>query len=164
MFAHRLTPYIFLWFGGGRKEETSVPLLTSRSYPLSVEGARHRRRIFTIARAFLAVGYAIFALRGRHRPLTLGNSPTHEAPIKDSRRLDEQRLSWILCGCKPHHRCSNPSKCSDMLGKASKRKYSCLQVFCKLQKALAKCRAAFARRRSGVRIPSAPLLKVVICR
>jgi hypothetical protein len=61
--------------------ETSVPLLTSRSYPLSVESACHRRRIFTVTRAFLAVGYASlartrFALCGRHRPLTLGNAPS----------------------------------------------------------------------------------------
>ena len=57
--------------------ETSVPLLTCRSYPLSVEGACHRRRIFTVTRAFLAVGYGIlarFALCGRHRPLILGNA------------------------------------------------------------------------------------------
>jgi hypothetical protein len=33
-----------------------------------------------------------------------------------------------------------------------------LQLFCKLRKALEKHRAAFARRRSGVRIPSAPLV------
>jgi hypothetical protein len=32
-----------------------------------------------------------------------------------------------------------------------------LRLFCKLRKGPAKCRAAFARRRSGVRIPSAPL-------
>jgi hypothetical protein len=54
--------------------ETSFPLLTSRSYPLSVEGACHRRRIFTVTRAFLAVGHAIFTLCGR--PLTLGNAPS----------------------------------------------------------------------------------------
>jgi hypothetical protein len=59
--------------------ETSVPLLTSRSYPLAVEGACHRRRIFTVTRAFLAVLCAIltrFALCWRHRPLTLGNAPS----------------------------------------------------------------------------------------
>ena len=61
--------------------KTSVPLLTSRSYPLSVEGAYHRRRILTVTRAFLAVGYAIlvrtrFTLcRRRHRLLTAGNAP-----------------------------------------------------------------------------------------
>ena len=60
--------------------ETSFPLLTCRSYPLSVEGACHRRRIFSVIRAFLAVEYAIlvrtrFALCGRNRPLTLGNTP-----------------------------------------------------------------------------------------
>jgi hypothetical protein len=54
--------------------ETSFPLLTSRSYPLSVEGACHRQRIFSVSRAFLAVGYAIFALCGR--PLALGNAPS----------------------------------------------------------------------------------------
>src|SRR5215216_3873111 len=53
--------------------------------------------------------------------------------------------------------CSNPSKSPDMLRIASKQKYSNLQAFCKLQKPLAKYLAAFARRRSGVRIPSAPL-------
>jgi hypothetical protein len=47
-----------------------------------------------------------------------------------------------------------------MLGKVSTRKHDNLQGFCKLQKALANYCAAFARRRSGVRIPSAPLPKV----
>jgi hypothetical protein len=60
--------------------ETSVPIPTSRSYPVSTEYAYHRRRIFTVIRAHLAVGYANltrthFALCGRHRPLTLGNTP-----------------------------------------------------------------------------------------
>jgi hypothetical protein len=60
--------------------ETSVPLLTSRSYPVSTECAYHSRRIFTVTRAFLAVGYAIlartcFGLCGPHRLLTLGNTP-----------------------------------------------------------------------------------------
>jgi hypothetical protein len=73
--------------------ETSVPLLTSRSYLLSVEGACHRRRIFTDTRAFLAVGYAIlvrtrFALCGRHRSLTLGNTPNTKLAKGGSRRLD----------------------------------------------------------------------------
>ena len=40
-------------------------------------------------------------------------------------------------------------------------KYAHLQVFCKLQKPRANYLSAFARRRSGVRIPSAPLLKLV---
>ena len=44
-------------------------------------------------------------------------------------------------------------------------KYGNLQAFCKLQKPLAKYLAAMAQRRSGVRIPSAPLwrerLKVI---
>jgi hypothetical protein len=53
--------------------------------------------------------------------------------------------------------CSNPSKSPEMLGNASTQKYCHLQVFCKLQKPLAKYLAAFARRRPGVRIPSAPL-------
>jgi hypothetical protein len=62
--------------------ETSAPLLTRRSYPLSVEGACHRRLIFTVTSAFLAVGYAIlagtrFALCvRRHQLLTLGNAPS----------------------------------------------------------------------------------------
>jgi hypothetical protein len=44
-----------------------------------------------------------------------------------------------------------------MLGKALTQKYDNLQGFCKLPNALEKYRAAFARRRSGVRIPSTPL-------
>jgi hypothetical protein len=55
--------------------------------------------------------------------------------------------------------CSNPSKSPETSGKVSCRKYTRLQLFCKLQKCAAKYRAAFARRRSGVRIPSAPLKK-----
>ena len=61
--------------------ETSIPLLTCRSYPLSVEVAYCRRRIFTVTRAFLAVAYAIlvrtrFALCGRrHRLLGARNAP-----------------------------------------------------------------------------------------
>jgi len=63
--------------------ETSAPLLTSRSYPLSVEGAYHRGRTFTVTRAFLAVGYAILTrcvLCGRHRLLTLENAPKTKPP------------------------------------------------------------------------------------
>jgi hypothetical protein len=60
--------------------------------------------------------------------------------------------------------CSNPSKYSDMLGKASKQKYSCLQLFCKLLKDPAKYGGAFARRKPGIRIPSAPLKNMQICR
>src|SRR5215213_4929053 len=55
--------------------------------------------------------------------------------------------------------CSNPSKSPELLGKASKQKYNCLQVFCKTRNDLAKHHAAFARRRAGVRLPSGPLLK-----
>ena len=61
--------------------ETSVPLLTCRSYPLSVESACHIGLIFTVTRAFLAVAYAIlvrprFALCGRrHRLLGAWNAP-----------------------------------------------------------------------------------------
>jgi hypothetical protein len=55
--------------------------------------------------------------------------------------------------------CSNPSKSPETLRNAPMGKYGNLQAFCKLQKPLAKYLAAFARRRSGVRIPSAPLLK-----
>ena len=59
--------------------ETSIPLPTSRSYPLSVESAFHRQGIFTGTWAFLAVGYAIltrFALcRRRHRLRTAGHAP-----------------------------------------------------------------------------------------
>ena len=78
--------------------ETSVPLLTSRSYPLSVEGACHRRRIFTVTRAFLAVGYAIlarirFALCGRHRSSQI--FPDTKLALGASRRLGELRSSRI---------------------------------------------------------------------
>jgi len=55
--------------------------------------------------------------------------------------------------------CSNLSKSAEMLRNASTQNYSCLQRFCKLLKDPAKHRATFARRRSGVRIPSAPLRK-----
>jgi hypothetical protein len=55
--------------------------------------------------------------------------------------------------------CSNPGKSPEMLGKATTYKYGYLQEFCKLQEAPANHRAAFARRRSGVRISSAPLQK-----
>jgi hypothetical protein len=59
--------------------ETSIPLPTSRSYPLSVERAYHRRHIFTGTWAFLTVGYAIltrFALcRRLHRLRTAGHAP-----------------------------------------------------------------------------------------
>jgi hypothetical protein len=44
-----------------------------------------------------------------------------------------------------------------MLGKASTQKHDNLQAFCKLPKGLATYRTALARRRPGVRIPSAPL-------
>jgi hypothetical protein len=43
--------------------------------------------------------------------------------------------------------CSNPSEFPEMLGKALTRKYGNLQEFRKLLNALAKYRAAFARRR-----------------
>jgi hypothetical protein len=46
-----------------------------------------------------------------------------------------------------------------MLRKAPTLKSTGLQVFGKLRKPLEDYRAAFARRKSGVRIPSAPLLK-----
>jgi hypothetical protein len=53
--------------------------------------------------------------------------------------------------------CSNLSESSEILGKVLTQKYALLQAFCKHQKARAKYCAAFARRRSGVRLPSAPL-------
>jgi hypothetical protein len=56
--------------------------------------------------------------------------------------------------------CSNPGKSPETLRNAPMGKYVNLQAFCKLQKPLAIYHAAFARRRSGVRIPSAPLKKV----
>ena len=52
---------------------------------------------------------------------------------------------------------SNLSESPEIPGKALTQKYGNLQGFCKLVNALAKYCAAFARRRSGVRIPSAPL-------
>src|SRR4028119_180131 len=55
--------------------------------------------------------------------------------------------------------CSNPSRRAETTRKAIEHKYACLQLFCKLRKGPAKCRAAFARRRPGVRVPSAPLSK-----
>jgi hypothetical protein len=58
--------------------------------------------------------------------------------------------------------CSNPSKSPEMLGKVSTRKHDNLQAFCTLLKRPAKYLAACARRRSGVRIPSAPLRKMAI--
>ena len=60
--------------------------------------------------------------------------------------------------------CSNPSKSPEKAEKAPIQKYSSLQLFCKLRKCPAKYRAAFARRRSGGRIPSAPLKKQGFCR
>src|SRR5215212_6277513 len=55
--------------------------------------------------------------------------------------------------------CSNPSEHPEILRKPPQRKSASLQGFCKLWKLLANYRAAFARRRSGVRIPSAPLMR-----
>ena len=75
--------------------ETSVLLLMCRSYPLSVESAYHRRRISTVTRAFLAVGYAIlartrFALCGRrHRLLGAWDAPNTNLAQGSSRRLVE---------------------------------------------------------------------------
>jgi hypothetical protein len=43
--------------------------------------------------------------------------------------------------------CSNPSKSPEILGNASTQKYNDLQLFCKRQKRLAKCRATFTRQR-----------------
>jgi hypothetical protein len=78
--------------------ETSVPIPTSRSYPVSTECAYHRRRIFTVIRAHLAVGYAIlarirFALCGRHRPSQI--FPDTKLALGASRRLGELRSSRI---------------------------------------------------------------------
>jgi hypothetical protein len=56
-------------------------------------------------------------------------------------------------------RCSNLSKSLEMLSNASTRTCSCLQRFCKLRNDLAKYGAVMGRRRSGDRIPSAPLQK-----
>jgi hypothetical protein len=75
--------------------ETSVPLLMCRSYPLSVEDAYCRRRIFTVTQAFLAVAYAIlvrtrFALCGRrHRLLGAWDAPNTNPAQGSSRRLVE---------------------------------------------------------------------------
>ena len=49
-----------------------------------------------------------------------------------------------------------------MPGKVSCAKYEHLQQFCKPRKGSANYRTTFARRRSGVRIPSAPLLKTCV--
>ena len=57
--------------------------------------------------------------------------------------------------------CSNLSKSPKTLRNAPMGKYGDLQAFCKIPKPLANYRAAFARRRSGVRIPSAPLRKLL---
>jgi hypothetical protein len=54
--------------------------------------------------------------------------------------------------------CSNPSKSPESSGKASHKKYACLQLFCKLRKGAANFLAAFARRRSVVRTQHRPLL------
>jgi hypothetical protein len=72
--------------------ETSIPLPTSRSYPLSVESAFHRRRIFTVTRVYLAVGYTTltrirFALCGRHRPSQ--KFPDAKLTFENTRRLGE---------------------------------------------------------------------------
>jgi uncharacterized membrane protein YphA (DoxX/SURF4 family) len=58
--------------------------------------------------------------------------------------------------------CSNPSESPEIPGKASRQKYGNLQAFCNLQKPPANYHTAFARRRSGVRIPSAPLSKLAV--
>jgi hypothetical protein len=60
--------------------------------------------------------------------------------------------------------CSNLSKYPAAFRKAPMSKYGDLQAFCKLQNPLANYLAAFARRRAGVRIPSAPPCKMVVCR
>src|SRR5215212_9438741 len=57
--------------------------------------------------------------------------------------------------------CSNLSHSSETSGKLSVHKSLDLQEFCNHQKTPANYRAAFARRRSGVRIPSAPLIKIL---
>jgi hypothetical protein len=56
--------------------------------------------------------------------------------------------------------CSNPSKSPENKSKAFSEKDCDLQEFCNLQKSLANYLAGFARRRPGVRIPSAPLMKM----
>ena len=55
--------------------------------------------------------------------------------------------------------CSNPSAFPEMLRKPPKQKYDDLQEFCNFQKSIATFITTFARRKSGVRIPSAPLEK-----
>ena len=57
--------------------------------------------------------------------------------------------------------CSNPSECPESLRKALCEEYAYLQLFRKPQKFVARYRADSARRRSGVRSPSAPLTKLL---
>jgi hypothetical protein len=71
-----------------------------------------------------------------------------------------QRLRlFSSTGNRVQQPCSNLSKYPEIPGKAQAQKYLDLQLFCKPQKPPANYHIAFARRRSGVRIPSAPLLK-----
>src|SRR5215204_4858095 len=74
------------------------PVPNVQSYPLSVESACHIGLIFTVTRAFLAVGYAIltrirFALCGRHRSSQI--FPDTKLALGASRRLGELRSSRI---------------------------------------------------------------------
>jgi hypothetical protein len=78
------------------------------------------------------------------------------------RRLVEQQSSRTLCGCKPQHQCSNPSKSPEIPRKVPKQKYDDLQVFCKLQKSPANNRATFTRQRSLVRTQHRPLQKSAV--
>ena len=61
-----------------------------------------------------------------------------------------------------HQSCGNPSKPTANQGKVLSKENCYLQELCKLQKSLARFISAFAWRRSGVRVPSAPLLKCAV--
>jgi hypothetical protein len=90
-----------------------------------------------------------FLTRSSHKMATGGwSNNDHPRPCAEAREVTSVQQP-----------CSNPSKSPETLRNAPMGKYGNLQAFCKLQKPLAKYLAAFARRRSGVRIPSAPLLK-----
>ena len=89
-----------------------------------------------------------------------GSSKAHVASLRGSKApmpLGDRSLPV-------QQRCSNPSKSSEILGKASFKKHAHLQVFCNHQKASANYLTAFARRRAGVRIPSAPPLDTCVLR
>jgi hypothetical protein len=62
-------------------------------------------------------------------------------------------------GARVQQPCSNPGEQGQTRTIAFWRKYAYLQEFPNTRERLRCCESAFARRRSGVRIPSAPLTK-----